>query len=363
MKPKAFVLDVLIPEIAGFAGILYGTHAGRRTVIASILNFPGLVPVATLGDRQDSLPTLVSGNGDDDWKLVDGDASVPVTILRWSSDFAARHQGLIDTPELAHKSCGIVGTSSIGLPIALHLARAGVRVTLFDDERVALENVIRSAFEVGQVGMHKVFAAAELATAANPRATIVCLPRKWSPSDGVSQDFLDPVDLIVNAASNSTGFALAERYHRKTPLLFPGVHAGAASGELFVSHGVANPDSPCFTCYRGSVGASIDSGRRWNYSSADHELEAEPGLGPDIGHVVSVTAAIALNLLAGKAERVLDRERQLLLVSNRRGALFEESYSSRWIRVKRLPDCPNHAPRESVDPGELSQLMSSIPTG
>lgn len=361
MISTAFILDVVASELKHHEGVVFGVSHGDCIVISSTCCLhAGLTPVATTRFDETGLPKLTVRDGA--WSLrTPHGRKVPVTVLRWSSDFAARYQGLVDTPALARKTCAVVGVSSIGALLALYLARACVRLVLVDAEPVALENCIRSVFTVPHIGTPKVLAAADLAMAANPRAEVIPIQENWDPANDELNVLLDRADLIVNCASTGVGFGLADRYHRTKPMLFPALHANAASGEVFVSTGNVAPERACFTCYRGSVGAAIPSGRRWNYSSADHELEAEPGLGPDIGHVVSIAAALALGVLSGTPERVLFDDRQLLLLSNRKGALFEESYATRWIRVKRVPDCPNHEAPEVVDPSEYARLIAEIP--
>jgi len=87
---------------------------------------------------------------------------------------------------------------------------------------------------------------------------------------------------------------------------------------------------------------------------------ARAGLGADIGHVVAITASLAINVLAGTTDRVMEPGRQLLLLSNRKGALLPTPFASAWFRVPRDPNCPNHSERAPVGAKDLEALLASV---
>jgi len=344
MTSNVYLLDTIVDCLGNTSGMLYGYHSesGNRrcTIICSLEPRPGLVPVASLEAGQD-LPHLIpDGNGG--WSLQAQDrGSVPTTILRFSHDYGMRMAGVVDATILGSKRALIVGTGSIGSPLALQLARAGVgALTLCDPDRVELPNLCRSGFSVDQLGMPKVEALAELVLRANPAINLQLLDRSLSDALDEDPNAVGMPDIIIAAATNAVGFHIAAEYHRAVPIIFPALHRRAASGEIFVSSGMS---SACFACYRGLVHRAAEStAQSWNYDSAEGELQAEPGLGADIGHVVTIAASIAINILTGADGRTFGGN--LLLVGNRAGGMFDDAYSSRWANVMRDDACPYHSP-------------------
>lgn len=332
-----FVLDSVVPALRSHAGRLHGFRDEGATVIVSTAERSGLIPVATTQPNGE-LP-LARADGDPPTiTLADGGLE-HVEVLRMTTDYGARLAGIVDSHMLAEKHVLIIAAGSLGLPIALHLARCGVgRMAIVDPDVVSLENLSRTGFVITQLGKSKALAAQELILRANPAVDV--LPSICVFHD-LDDDSLDDADLIVAAASDVAAHEVAARAHSRTAIIAPAAHARAASGEVFVSLGRRDAARACFTCFRGSM--TMAHGRTWNYASADHELAAEPGLGPDVAHITSIAASIAVNVLAGTPERVLDPNGgQVLFCSHRAGGLLAAPFESVWVRVPRHPDCPNH---------------------
>jgi molybdopterin/thiamine biosynthesis adenylyltransferase len=362
---KVFVFDRVLPELDRAKGNLYGLEvrrAGeRRVVVASTKPKRGLTVVASVVPTRE-LP-LVCREGDS-W-VVRGQAGdrVPVEVVRWSTDYAARQAGIVDTSALGRMHLGVIGVSSVGLPISTYAVRSGVgTMTVVDPDTVALENLCRMGFTTDQINMPKVQAAAEILSAINPLADIRPVAKPLQSLLDDPNDPLGSADLIVAAASNAVGFALAAEYHHRIPIIFPAMYRRGIAGEIFVSGGKSHADRACFACFRGRVGGrATESGRTWNYDAPGQELAAQPALGADIGIVTAIASSIAVNILAGDADRVIDLSRPLLLVSNRTDSVLPASYETRWILVDRDPICPNHAPRQEPTATELEEVLASIP--
>lgn len=362
-RARVFVLDTVLTQLERHEGRVFGVWrtdpSSTTVVLAATEPADGLV--------------AVGGTAMGDWPHVGRDASGAwswngqrVEILRHSSDYVARHAGLVDPSRLASSHVGIVGLGSVGLPLSVLLGRAGVgRLTLLDGERVELENLTRTGAELTDVGRLKVDAAADRIVAANPAVRVRAIAEQFPAALNVHGDLFDDVDLVVAAASNAVGFSLAERFHHRVPVVYPALHAKAASGEVFFSLGAEHTARACFTCFRGATKGPGEplppqSSRSWNYAAPGQELAAEPGLGADIGHVVAITASIAINILAGTTKQVVEPDRQLLLLSNRKGALLPAPFTSAWFRVARDPSCPNHADRAPMRPADVEALLASV---
>lgn len=360
MPVRAYMLDIVADGLGNCSGIVYGIQAGRsdrRNIIISSLECrPGLTAVASLDGRK-GLPRL-EPDGCGSWALtMDGGPRVPVQEMRWSHDYAARLAGVIDASALGTQRAVIVGTGSVGSPIALHLTRAGIgSLILCDPDRVELVNLCRSGFTVDQIGLPKVEALAQHALLANPAIDLRLFPCEYSDALDEHPDAFEGADVIISCATNAVGFRIAADWHRRVPIIYPALHRRAASGEIFVSLGAAQA---CFACYRKQAHrAAEERAPSWNYDSAEGELTAEPGLGADISVITSVASSIAINILAGAADRALGGN--LLLVGNRAGAMFDAPFETRWADVTRDPACPYHDERSTLPPDEPS-ILDTLP--
>lgn len=359
------MLDVVARALAeGYQGRLYGLEGsdarGPYVVVASCEPASGLACVGSTRRGSEGGVVRDEGGG---WRYVlPGAGSARLTVVPWTHDYAARHAGLLDAATLASKHALLVGDGSIGCPIAIGLGRAGLgRITLVDADTVGLENLCRSGFFARQLGVPKVEATRELLLDANPRLEVRCVARTWADALEREPDIDQDVDLVIAAASNAVGFDLAARFHRRVPVLFPALHARAASGEIFLSGGAATADRACFGCFRAHM-PSVGTARTWNYSGEPGELAAEPGLGADIAHVVAIATSVAVRALAAADGDGMDLSRgELLLVANRAGAVLDAPYEARWVRVPRHPACTNHEERGPADQALLSSLCDAIP--
>jgi hypothetical protein len=360
---RVFVLDYLLEQLRTHRGAVFGVERsawwGETIVLSALSPSEGLVPVgATGGGRLAQVTWDEQGRPYLHGKEVE--------VLPYRHDYPARTAGLVDTSKLNDACVAILGLGSVGNPMALGFARAGVgRLVLWDGDRVALANLSRSGFDITQLDESKVLATARNVVAANPAVEVRTVARNFDPTNDGDSIHFDDVDLIVSAASNKVGFALAEMFHHRVPMLFPGLHAGAASGELFVSLGAAFPEQACFSCFRGALAKkelphAEGAERSWNYQGAGGELIAEPGLGADIGHVVSMATAVGLQILAGNVGRVLSSGKQLLLASNRNGHLFEQAYTTSWNTVPRDPNCPNHVARAIASETDVDDTLQAL---
>lgn len=353
MSARGFILDAVVDALRlDPAQPVYGidvTRNGfRRVVVASVEPRVGLTRLGRLAE---------SGGR---WWITLGSERLELEPIPFEHSYLARHAGIVEPSVLRGKRAAVVGVGSVGLPVAMFLGRAGVDVTLIDRDTVALENLTRTGFSIDQLGIPKVEAAAELLVHANPGLDVRQHRHTLHDFEVEVPRFGMDHDLVICCASNAAGFELAARHHRQVPMLFPALHPMAASGEVFVSLGEADAERACFACFRERLHRSAPTppSHAWNYGS-DGELQAQPGLGADIATVVAITAGMAIRILAGTADEVLDG-RQLLLVSNRRGALFEEAWTTRWFDVLRDPDCPNHGGgplAEAVEVPDIPELQ------
>ncbi|WP_083101066.1 HesA/MoeB/ThiF family protein [Pseudophaeobacter leonis] len=112
---------------------------------------------------------------------------------------------------LARAHVLVVGAGGLGAPVLQYLAGAGIgAITLLDPDRVDESNLHRQTlFTLADIGRPKVDAAADRLLAATPDLQLVTHAEALT-AENVTR-FLDPVDLVVDAADSfATSFILSD---------------------------------------------------------------------------------------------------------------------------------------------------------
>lgn len=251
------------------------------------------------------------------------------------------------------KSVTTFGGGSIGAPIALMLAQAGVRQhQIIDNDLVDVSNISRHPCDLLDLGRSKADALADLlrrrAAQATPRIADVCslsepdLDQMTSSSDLVIIAMDSPqAQFLVNESCVRTGTAavVAAAYER------------ACAGEvLLVRPWTGGPCLYCATGFRAGLAPGVTvRERRQAYQAADaNRLVAEPGLAADIASIAAVAAAYTLAVLdpTGSRAPLLDAAKAFVLVhggSVPRDAyadLFQAPFDLIYARVTRDDPCP-----------------------
>ena len=222
--------------------------------------------------------------------------------------------GPIETPG---RGVLVVGAGGLSCPVLSVLARSGVtRFTLLDDDHVELSNLHRQTlYGEADIGRLKVDVAAERITQLSPFAHSVRVERvvdRLAPDN--ARELFTGHALVVEGADNFATKFLAADAARLTDVAI--VQAGAVrfSGWALGSHA----KSACVRC----VFEDIPRGQPETCSVAGV-------LGPVVGVLGALEAAIALELLLGKSRAA----GVLWSYDATRGSL-------RKRRIKARPDCP-----------------------
>lgn len=209
----------------------------------------------------------------------------------------ARTQGLL-SPDLADKHVLLVGVGSVGSYLADLLVRSGVgRLTLVDPDHVEPANLGRSLFTTRDIGRHKAKATARRLKKVHPRVRVRTLQRDVAALD--NQTWLcriSEADLVIAATDDNAAQQRLNHlsYASRTPAVFVGLYEGAAGGEVVFTR----PGLPCWACSTGGVRETLGGlgiQPRTDYGTG--RSYAVPGLLPDIHHVTSAAAKVALALL------------------------------------------------------------------
>ncbi len=153
---------------------------------------------------------------------------------------------------LREKSVAVIGLGAVGSVVAELLARAGVgMLVLFDHDKVEASNLHRQLlYDEGDIGRHKVEAAARKLALINSEAEVVARREFLSREnvEGLS------VDLILDGTDNFYTRFLINDYALKTST--PWIYAGAVESKGAVYPWT--PGKPCLRCVFEDK-ASLDS--------------------------------------------------------------------------------------------------------
>jgi sulfur carrier protein ThiS adenylyltransferase len=95
----------------------------------------------------------------------------------------ARQRDLVPPERLARCHAVVIGVGSIGRQVALQLAAMGIQLmTLYDHDKVDLENLATQGFWETDVGTEKVHAVANVAHQQYPRMELNALPERFRKS-------------------------------------------------------------------------------------------------------------------------------------------------------------------------------------
>lgn len=268
--------------------------------------------------------------GGDGLRALLPEGAVPVDVLPVHADFDARSQGIVMPGHLNTRRVVIVGAGSVGSAMAEHLVRAGVRrLILIDPDTVALANLCRSVYVLSDVGRHKVDALADRLRAIHPHVELTC------HAEDVLQLDLEALeaDLGVVAVDRPDVIeAVDAAWHARLPAVYPGIYERGMGGEVLYTWPGSAPLSAVLAQTRFSAQPPPQA-NRWDYST-EGRLAAEPALGAQIAHIVSVAAIIALAMLsegtATSMADVLDREYQGVFISNAKTWIFDYPFQALW---------------------------------
>ncbi len=227
----------------------------------------------------------------------------------------------------------VLGCGSVGAPVALALAQAGVgTLELVDPEILSFANVGRHPLGAEDVGRNKAVALASRLRARFPHAVgIRAHSRPWQATARDKSTLFDSADLIVSAMGDwASEGALNERHvltGRKTKILYAWTEAHACAGHAVL----IGAGGGCLQCGLDDHGAPQLHVTEWPKGST---MRAEPGCGAmfqpygpvELSHITSVVSELAIDALVGVAESSVHR-----LWAGRKSLL--DACGGRWSRA------------------------------
>lgn len=278
-----------------------------------------------------------------------------------------RIERLLGTGALAHlnqRTVGIIGLGSGGSFAAVSLAMSGVgRFVLIDDDTLGIENVVRHAADLRDVGRPKVEAVADLIRQRSPAAQVRTIVGRVEDH----LDILRELDLVVvGLDSERPKYAINELcLEHGLTAVYGGVYERGEGGDVCV---IAADEGPCYACWaehlrEGLAEPPPGSEPELDYGmiGPDGTLAAEPGLWLHVVRIAATQADMALNVLLKGTEIHRDMPGNTVILANTYLEIYEGRmtlpYGAEWITIPRRPECLvcGHRHRESdQDSGDVS---------
>lgn len=273
----------------------------------------------------------------------------------------ARLEGIV-ARGVSHRVVLVCGVGSIGSQFAELLVRCSIgRLTLMDADVVEPANLSRTVYLASDVGRPKVEALAGRLRGINPDVEVTTIGAKVQSLGRPNlHKIVSGADLVVAATDDRTAQVWLDQhaYQAGIPAVFPAAYPAAHASEvIFTVPGLTG----CFNCATAQRDVVSAGGRERDYGTGG--LVAEPALGIDILHGVTVAAKIAIGLLdafdqeGGANESLsnlvtgaLARHENLVISSTvpqydffpelLPGATAQWAYQTAWIKTHRRMSCP-----------------------
>jgi molybdopterin/thiamine biosynthesis adenylyltransferase len=244
-------------------------------------------------------------------------------------------------PELAALSQAhflIVGAGSLGAPIALELAKAGLgQIDLVDEDPYDVNNAVRHPLDPRHAGTEKTQALAKLCQEANPFIKVDAHQFKVGATEEAGarlQSLLAEADLVIDATASAGAARVLQRRCREfeIPLVIAALTAGSYGGEV----AAFAPGAPCYTCFvYGQADGNVPEPARGpisNVTPIGCRTPAFSGAGFDATALAALAARTAIRAWGKSGYPDLDYD---YVIVNFRGA---EPW--RQGKLDTHPDCP-----------------------
>jgi len=239
---------------------------------------------------------------------------------------------------LSERRILLVGAGSVGAPVAMELAKAGIGHTdIIDHDHYDVNNAVRHTLAVSMSGHNKAEAVAAQALGLNPFVKVTAVPIRLGTELESSRhlaDLLEHADLAIDTTGSATVSRLLTRVCSEgdTVLIVAGLSASSHGADL----GVFPPGGPCWYCLTlrqedGSIPRPPEAPRRpATPIGCSHPAFSGPGF--EATELAAIVARTAIRALEVTDYPPLDHS---WAVINFRG-------SPRWQQGKLLPHrgCP-----------------------
>jgi molybdopterin/thiamine biosynthesis adenylyltransferase len=293
-----------ISVVSGEEEVEVESFGSPTDAVRILVRPPG--PTVPVDNAQEGLPASSSVRAylrqDNTWQQIDT-MLVPAT-----SDLFARHKGILETDVIAGCCVLIVGVGSGGSSIGQELAKSGVKhFILVDPDRLELENIVRHASPISDLGRFKTKSVRDLIKGKNPAADVQTFEVEvtWENKESV-RHWVRQCDLVIVGADSMPARAVLNKLcvEEKKPCIIAGVKHRAFGGQVLR---IRPYETLCHQCYVRLFPDEVADAEVSSQAHADrmayanHPAVAEPGLATDIAPVNTMVTKLAIQeLLRGK---------------------------------------------------------------
>jgi molybdopterin/thiamine biosynthesis adenylyltransferase len=229
-----------------------------------------------------------------------GESTVLGAVRAQALSVEERARRIPELRGLADAHVLVVGAGSLGAPITLELAKAGVgRIELIDKDFYDVNNAVRHTSSTRYAGIDK--ERAVMCDAWNLNPFVEVNPRRIDVASTIKEAerldlLLADVDLVIDTTGSQSAARVLQRRcrARSIPLLVAGLTAGSYGGEV----ALFTDDGPCFFCFvlaqlAGEIPKPLE-GPRSNVTPVGCSHPAFSGAGFDATALAALAARTAV---------------------------------------------------------------------
>jgi len=300
----ADLLDELGREALARTFVVFGAFADDGPAIATaVVNRPAVIrgrdPISA-GFRSSAVPETVVHA-----RLFGGSPCDRNSVERVDPAWIHGRGRDARVPRLRGATVAILGCGSVGAPVALALARAGVaRFILVDKESLKSANVGRHVLGINDVGALKAPALARQIRAALPHVEVIHHVAEVQHLLLRADDPLAEVDLIVSAMGDWPAESLRDEWQagngRRVPIVYGWTEPHAAAGHAIAISAPGDSLRAGLDAYGSPHLVAV----KWAHDPRRYEPACGAAFDPygpvELGFVTSMIAQAALDALLGQ---------------------------------------------------------------
>jgi sulfur-carrier protein adenylyltransferase/sulfurtransferase len=301
----AHFLDDLARETRPRTFIVFGANTQHGPALATaVVNRPkvlrGRDPLVA-GFRPSAVPENIVHA-----RLFGGSAADRNSVERVDPAWVHGREQDPRIPKLRGATVAVLGCGSVGAPVALALARAGVgRLVLVDKESLKGANVGRHPLGVGSIGASKTIALARMIRSSLPHLDVTCHVSAVQDVLLRADDPLAKVDLVVSALGDWPAESLLDEWQaaqeKRVPIVYGWTEPHAAAGHAIVVSAAGDRLRAGLDAYGSPRLVAV----RWVQETRRYEPACGAAFDPygpiELGFVTSMVAQTALDALLGQA--------------------------------------------------------------
>ncbi len=266
----------------------------------------------------------------------------------------SRIERLFDLGLMGQANVLFAGCGSGGGHVALQLVMAGIRnFSLYDNDVLGEENVIRHVCGLRYVGWRKVEAVADVLRDRNPEANIELNDLDLMTCSDLDERVRNATVVVLATDKEASRYRINQAcVATRTPMVVGRVFTRGIGGEVFVYR---PGEGGCLACLEQTLERSkfregvreidlaSEEERDAMYGLPVNEIKDSPGLNVDISFITSLHARLVLDSIADRLpERPKNMEpipHNYFIWGNRPVHPFERHFQIQRLPIAARPDC------------------------